>query len=807
MELTPNLQLKKPAGSDRAKQIPFNENSDILDQLIGGADMGTEATSITGAIAEHSAAISGIEGAGYAKSVNNVAADSSGNIELTRVLYADNLVADDAQSSSGTFVERTTGGEASLSDGDAWLTQIRGNRIHENYVPETLNMTVTMMPRIAPSPITAEIDNEAYIAEVGTAGTTYFAYTAGAWNLNPATYGITVSNDPVNGDSITVIWDGEEDPEMTVNAVPRVAPSAMTATVDHDTFVAYVNSDANLNFTYNGSAWSANLALYGITVTGDCLSGDAIAVTYVKEVRGTIYVTAPTKFTSTGWNLYNHTKTYARVLKYHETYDFGVKGTYTKLQFSATESGEKSDITVTDGKFSVPSDGYVWVTGGNNTDTAIWMTWSDWNPGSEASYAAYTESTLDGTDIMSNFQNGLCQVGNVRDIVDFSIRLATSNIERMAYNAANLAAAKASGRDYEYDENYIYIVRETPVTYKISSSFDPTYQASDHGMEFFSGTTIPCFASMLYGQNLKDKLRTDVVTKSSDLVDNLTSEDTKKALTAKQGKALNTRITTEVNTLTTAVNKLNAIVFHGKYANNGTYREKNFGTITASNIASFVTDHGLATGNYTDIYPGDYFTIQDGTYNVEWMVAGVGLQHNKGDTANAHGIECIPRAQGFAYGTQMNSSNVTTGGYKGSAMFTFLRDTVAPKLSAVLGTHLLDQHCLLSNAVATDKVAPCSILGNGQSSGWEWTTVKCVLMSEPQVYGESVWGGAYDVGEANQILPVFNFISPVEFGRGYFWLRAVASSAFFAACNHNGSSYYYDASNTGLYVRPLIRIG
>ena len=78
MELTPNLQLKKPAGSDRAKQIPFNENSDILDQLIGGADMGTEATSITGAIAEHSAAISGIEGAGYAKSVNNVAADKIG---------------------------------------------------------------------------------------------------------------------------------------------------------------------------------------------------------------------------------------------------------------------------------------------------------------------------------------------------------------------------------------------------------------------------------------------------------------------------------------------------------------------------------------------------------------------------------------------------------------------------------------------------------------------------------------------------------------------------------------------------------
>ena len=804
MELTPNLQLKKPAGSDRAKQIPFNENSDILDQLIGGADMGTEATSITGAIAEHSAAISGIEGAGYAKSVNNVAADSSGNIELTRVLYADNLVADDAQSSSGTFVERTTGGEASLSDGDAWLTQIRGNRIHENYVPETLNMTVTMTPRIAPSPITAEIDNEAYIAEVGTAGTTYFAYTAGAWNLNPATYGITVSNDPVNGDAITVIWDGEEDPEMTVNAVPRVAPSAMTATVDHDTFVAYVNSDANLNFTYNGSAWSANLALYGITVTGDCLSGDAIAITYVKEVRGTIYVTAPTKFTSTGWNLYNHTKTYARVLKYHETYGFGVKGTYTKLQFSATESGEKSDITVTDGKFSVPSDGYVWVTGGNNTDTAIWMTWSDWNPGSEASYVAYTESTLDGTDIMSNFPNGLCQVGNVRDIVDFSIRLATSNIERMAYNAANLAAAKASGRDYEYDENYIYIVRETPITYKISSSFDPTYQASDHGMEFFSGTTVPCFASMLYGQNLKDKLRTDVVTKSSDLVDNLASEDTKKALTAKQGKALNTRITNEVSAINTVTDKIKAdAIADGAGAHNAIYRGKNLGTSVTSDQWT-----AISNGKFTDLFIGDYWVIN----SITWRIAGFDYWLNNGDAACAtHHIVIMPDENLLvADGSTthwLHHENVTSGAYVGTDFYAGTNNntgkaTCRTKAQNAFGsTHILSHREYLKNAAS------------GYETAGAWYDSDIEIPTEQMVYGCKVFGNCLNQGNVpasytidNAQLPLFALDHSKICNRAGWWFRDVASASSFAVVGNHGSASSNDASNAWVGVRPAFGI-
>ena len=246
---------------------------------------------------------------------------------------------------------------------------------------------------------------------------------------------------------------------------------------------------------------------------------------------------------------------------------------------------------------------------------------------------------------------------------------------------------------------------------------------------------------------------------------------------------------------------------------NGFYRGKNFGTLTAENIDDFITEHGLSTGQYTDIYPGDYFKIQDGTYNVDWMVAGVGIQYYKGGPIdlnnnyfNSYGIECIPRNQGFAASTSMNGTDTAVGGYKGSNMFVFLRDTVTPKLSAILGNHLLDQYVLLSNTVDTTATAPCSIRGTGQSSNYEWTTVKCVLMNEMQVYGASVWGGPYDVGEANQMLPVFHFISPVEFGRGYYFLRDVVDSQRFASVHSDGRAGFLGAS-TGAFVRPLIRIG
>ena len=327
----------------------------------------------------------------------------------------------------------------------------------------------------------------------------------------------------------------EESLSMTVNTVEREEGEPITATIDRDTFVEYVDESGTITLEYT-DAWSANPTLYGVTVSGEPVEGDTIVIVYVKANRGLITNSTPGKFISTGWNLYNHSKGYARVLKYSAQYGFMVGGTYSTIKFSATLDGTKTTITPVDGKFTIPSDGYVWITGGNATSTYIIMTWSDWTSGPSGTFQAYTESVINLATIMTNFPYGMMSVGGTADEIDFSTGVAISRIERMAYSAENVAAAEASGRAWDADENYIYIVKAEADTYSTTISGD--YSANDHGMETIEGTTVPVFAQTLYGSNLVDKLRTDVVTKSQDLVDNLNQTTSGKALDARQGNVL-----------------------------------------------------------------------------------------------------------------------------------------------------------------------------------------------------------------------------------------------------------------------------
>ena len=67
--------------------------------------------------------------------------------------------------------------------------------------------------------------------------------------------------------------------------------------------------------------------------------------------------------------------------------------------------------------------------------------------------------------------------------------------------------------NYDYDDSWIYYVLPTPITFEVDIS--PDYTVNDWGTEEFLGTEIPCAAQMLYSQNLRDKLRTDVLTIST----------------------------------------------------------------------------------------------------------------------------------------------------------------------------------------------------------------------------------------------------------------------------------------------------
>ena len=287
----------------------------------------------------------------------------------------------------------------------------------------------------------------------------------------------------------------------------------ITAEIDRDVFVEVVTESAVLVFTYN-SGWqldgeAADPDDYGITITGTPENGDEITVTYVKGDRGTITPATPSGLKATGWNLFNPSVGYARVVGYDGAYHIG--GSYSSIQFSETQGGTRSALSVQNGSFRVPGDGYVWVTGASAANTYITTEWTDWTTGPSVSFEAYTETSVDFSAVMTAyFPNGLLAVGTTYDSIDIEHGHAISRIERLEYDDETLEEIIAQGREYEADEDYIYVIRTSAESHDISISGQ--YTVSDHGIEMIEGTTVPPVVVILYGQNLIGKLINEVVT-------------------------------------------------------------------------------------------------------------------------------------------------------------------------------------------------------------------------------------------------------------------------------------------------------
>ena len=415
------------------------------------------------------------------RSVNGNEPDADGDIKLTSVPYAQNLESESSKIVSDSFSVRTAGGDASISSGNAWLMNIKGNNVHEDYVPESI------------SPVSS----------------------------NPA----------------------------------------LSVAVDRDTFVTAMDDSGSLLAVFQTN-WSIDLSTYGITVTGTPADGDTITITYVKEERGTITVTDPQSLVATGWNLLNSSEGIARVVKY----DFGyrIDGEYDTIKFSSTLDGTQSDVTVIDGSFDIPTSGYIFVTGSDLSETAVYMTWEDWTEGYSGDFEAYTEHVVNLSTVMANkFPYGLLKAGSAVDEIDLNLAQIISRVERLNYTAENLATAKASGREYEYDTDYIYLERASAVVSSVS--IDGAFQSDDHGIEFFPDVDVPIGTEILYGVNLRNKLEREVLTlsqqtltsqqkaqvrsnigamASDDIANNLTTTASGKALDARQGKVLSDRIST-----------------------------------------------------------------------------------------------------------------------------------------------------------------------------------------------------------------------------------------------------------------------
>lgn len=238
------------------------------------------------------------------------------------------------------------------------------------------------------------------------------------------------------------------------------------------------------------------------------------------------------------------------------------------------------------------------------------------------------------------------------------------------------------------------------------------------------------------------------------------------------------------------IDSVRNVLADGAAAHNCIYRGKNLGTsVTAEQYAA------ISSGKFTDLYIGDYWVINGVTYRI----AAFDYYYNCGDTNfTKHHVVIVPDTS--LYKAQMNTSNVTTGGYTGSAMYKSNLAQAKTTIKAAFGsTHVLTKRELLTNAV------------NGNTpSGWAWFDSDVELMNEVQAYGSVAWGAhdgnGYNVASGDGQFPLFMFDRTKLHNREDYWLRDVASATSFSYVRTGGSASSLYASNS-VGVRPAFCIG
>lgn len=242
--------------------------------------------------------------------------------------------------------------------------------------------------------------------------------------------------------------------------------------------------------------------------------------------------------------------------------------------------------------------------------------------------------------------------------------------------------------------------------------------------------------------------------------------------------------------LQTDIDSVRNVLADGAAAHNCIYRGKNLGTsVTAEQYAA------ISSGKFTDLYIGDYWVIKGVTYRI----AAFDYYYNCGDTNfTKHHAVIVPDTS--LYKAQMNTSNVTTGGYTGSAMYKSNLAQAKTTIKAAFGSaHVLTKRELLTNAV------------NGNTpSGWAWFDSDVELMNEVQAYGSVAWGAhdgnGYNVASGDGQFPLFMFDRTKLHNREDYWLRDVCSAPTFSVVNSAGiASNDYASYSAG--VRPAFCIG
>ena len=176
--------------------------------------------------------------------------------------------------------------------------------------------------------------------------------------------------------------------------------------------------------------------------------------------------------------------------------------------------------------------------------------------------------------------------------------------------------------------------------------------------------------------------------------------------------------------------------------------------------------------------------------------------YNCGDTAfTSHHLVIMPDEA--LYNAQMNTTNVTTGGYVGSEMYKKNLENAKTIVNAAFQGSVLTHREYLCNAVA-----------NGRPSGGAWFDSSIELPNEPMMYGHLHFSPTSDGSTVPSIytisktqLALFMVCPRFIVNRSYNqWLRDVVSSANFALVGSDGLTNCNGASASH-GVRPVFPVG
>jgi len=223
------------------------------------------------------------------------------------------------------------------------------------------------------------------------------------------------------------------------------------------------------------------------------------------------------------------------------------------------------------------------------------------------------------------------------------------------------------------------------------------------------------------------------------------------------------------------------------------FRGKNLGTALTA-----VQKAAIKDGSFKGMFLGDYWSIGGRI----WRIVDMDYWYNCGDTAfTSHHLVIMPDEA--LYNAQMNTTNITTGGYVGSEMY---KKNLANAKTIV--------NAAFQGSVLTHREYLCNAVANGRPSGGAWFDSSIELPNEPMMYGHlhfsptsdgSTVPSTYTISKTQ--LALFMVCPKFIVNRSYNqWLRDVVSSAAFAIVGSRGGTASYFASDSD-GVRPVFPVG